>query len=65
MTELLLYFFVFFGVPLVCWLAVRAARDMDARGKAGWRYGLLLLCLPPVGLVAWLAARTRRPLPDS
>lgn len=53
-----------FGVPLVCWLAVRAARDMDARGEAGWRYGLLVLCLPPIGLVAWLAARTRRPLPD-
>jgi len=49
-----------FGVPLVCWLAVRAARDMDARGEAGWRYGLLVLCLPPVGVAAWLVARARR-----
>ncbi len=47
MTAVLLFLFVFFGVPLVCWLAVRAARDMDARGETGWRYGLLVLCLPP------------------
>ena len=52
------------GVPLVCWLAVRAARDMDARGEAGWRYGLLVLCVAPVGVVVWLAARARRPLPE-
>jgi hypothetical protein len=38
---------------------------MDARGLAGWRYGLLVLCLPPVGVVAWMAARSRRPLADS
>ena len=61
----LLFLLIFFGVPLVCWLAVRAARDMDARGHTGWRYGLLVLCLPPVGLAAWLTARTRRPLPES
>ena len=60
MTELLLVF-VLFGVPLICWLSVRIARDMDARGAAGWRYGLLALCLPPVGLGAWLVARGRRP----
>jgi hypothetical protein len=65
MTAVVLFLLVFFGVPLVCWLAVRVARDVDARGEAGWRYGLLVLCLPPVGLVAWLATRTRRPLPDS
>jgi hypothetical protein len=62
-TVLILY--AFFGVPLACWLGVRAARDMDARGLAGWRYGLLVLCLPPVGAVAWLAARSRRPPADS
>ena len=65
MTAVVLFLIVFFGVPLVCWLAVRVARDMDARGDAGWRYGLLVLCLPPIGLAAWLAARTRRPLPES
>ena len=59
-----LFLFVFFGVPVICWLAVRAARDMDHRGGAGWRYGLLVLCLPPIGLFAWLVARTRRPLPE-
>jgi hypothetical protein len=60
----LLFLYAFFGVPLACWLAVRAARDMDARGDAGWRYGLLVLILPPIGLIVWLAARSRRPLPD-
>jgi hypothetical protein len=61
MIAVVLFLLLFFGVPLVCMLAVRVARDMDARGESGWRYGLLVLCLPPVGLVAWLAARTRRP----
>jgi hypothetical protein len=65
MTAVLLFLVLFFGVPLVCTLAVRVARDMDARGEAGWRYGLLVLCLPPVGLAVWLATRTRRPLPES
>lgn len=62
MTVTLLFLYVFFGVPLASWLGVRAARDMDARGAAGWRYGLLVLCLPPIGLVVWMAARARRPL---
>jgi hypothetical protein len=65
MIAVALFLFIFFGVPLVCWLAVRAARDMDARGETGWRYGLLVLILPPIGLAAWLAARARRPLPGS
>jgi hypothetical protein len=64
MIAVLLFFVIFFGVPVVCWLAVRAARDMDARGEVGWRYGLLVLCLPPIGLVAWLAQRSRRPAPN-
>ena len=57
--------FLLFGVPLICWAAVRAARDMDARGDAGWRYGVLILVFFPVGLIVWLAARSRRPLPES
>jgi hypothetical protein len=57
-----LFLYAFFGVPLACWLAVRTARDMDARGQAGWRYGLLSLVLPPIGLVAWLVGRSRFPL---
>jgi hypothetical protein len=56
--------FFLLGVPLVCWFAVRAARDMDARGEPGWRYGLLVLLIFPVGVVAWLAGRARRPLPE-
>ena len=55
---------VVFGVPLLCWLAVRAARDMDARGQAGWVFGLLVLTLFPFGVLAWLAARAKHPLPD-
>jgi hypothetical protein len=54
-----------FGVPLACWLAVRAARDMDTRGEPGWIYGLLILTVFPIGVLAWLAARSRRPLPES
>lgn len=65
MIAVVLFLLLFFGVPLVCMLAVRVARDMDARGEAGWRYGLLVLCLPPVGLPAWLVARTRHPVTDS
>lgn len=57
--------FAVFGVPLVCWLAVRAARDMDARGEPGWIYGLLVLGAFPIGILAWLAGRSRRPTPDS
>jgi hypothetical protein len=57
--------FFLLGVPLVCWLAVTVARDMDARGEAGGRYGLLVLLVFPVGLVAWLAARSRHPQPDA
>lgn len=60
-----LFLYAFLGVPLACWLGVRAARDMDARGDVGWRYGLLVLTLPPIGLIVWAAARSRRPLPDS
>ena len=62
MIATLLFLFLLFGVPLVCWLAVRVARDMDARGEAGWRYGLLVLCVPPTGFGAWIAVRSRRPL---
>ncbi|HVW32518.1 MAG TPA: hypothetical protein VHL53_08275 [Acidimicrobiia bacterium] len=56
--------FFLLGVPLICWAAVRAARDMDARGEAGWRYGVLILVFFPAGLMVWLAARSRRPLPE-
>jgi hypothetical protein len=61
MTVELMFIFAFFGVPLVCWLAVRAARDMDARGEPGWIYGLLVLGAFPIGVLAWLAGRTKRP----
>jgi hypothetical protein len=54
-----------FGVPVVCWLAVRAARDMDTRGEPGWLFGVLILTVFPIGVLAWLAARSRRPQPGS
>jgi len=63
-TAVVLFLVVFFGVPLVCWLAVQAARDMDARGQPGWLFDVLILCAFPIGLVTWLAARSRRPQPD-
>jgi hypothetical protein len=56
--------FFLLGVPLVCWLAVTAARDMDARGQPGWRFGVLILGAFPIGLLAWLVARSRPPQPD-
>ena len=64
MTAVVVFLLLFFGVPVVCWLGVRVARDMDGRGVAGWRYGLLVLCLPPLGVIAWLAARAKHPLPE-
>jgi hypothetical protein len=63
-TAVVLFLVVFFGVPVVCWLGVRAARDMDARGQPGWLFGLLILTVFPIGVLAWLAARSRRPQPD-
>ena len=41
-------------------LITAAARDMDARGRDGRLYGLLMLILP-VGVVAWLVGRARYP----
>jgi hypothetical protein len=63
-TAVVVFLVVFFGVPVVCWLAVQAARDMDARGRPGWLFGLLILAVFPIGVLAWLAARSRRPQPD-
>lgn len=41
-------------------LITAAARDMDARGRDGRWYGLLMLLLP-IGLVVWLIGRARYP----
>ena len=59
-----IFVILIFGVPLFCWLGVQAARDMDARGQPGWMFGLLVLTVFPVGVLAWLAARAMHPLPD-
>ena len=64
MTGFLMILFALFGVPVVCWMAVRAARDMDARGEPGWIYGLLILGAFPIGVLAWLAGRAKKPLPE-
>jgi hypothetical protein len=51
-------------VAVVAWmlLITAAARDMDARGRDGRLYGLLMLVVP-VGLVVWLVGRGRHPRP--
>jgi hypothetical protein len=49
-------------VVVVAWmlLITAAARDMDARGRDGRLYGLLMVVLP-VGLIVWLVGRGRHP----
>jgi hypothetical protein len=42
-------------------LITSAARDMDARGRDGRLYGLLMLALP-IGLVVWLVKRGQYPV---
>lgn len=40
-------------------LALLAARDMDRRGQPGWIFGILVLFLPPAGVLVWVVARGR------
>jgi hypothetical protein len=49
-------------VAVIGWmlLITVAARDMDARGRDGRLYGLLMLVLP-VGIVVWLVKRAQYP----
>lgn len=40
---------------------------MDARGNAGWAYGMLTFLIPPLGLLMWRMDRSRTgvaPNPD-
>lgn len=48
-------------------LAVFVARDMSSRGRSGAAYALLVLVVPPVGVVVWLImrGRTRSDVPRS
>jgi hypothetical protein len=48
------------AVVLGMLLITVAARDMDARGRDGRVYGLLMLLLP-VGVIVWLVGRARHP----
>jgi hypothetical protein len=50
-------------VAVIGWmlLITTAARDMDARGRDGRLYGLLMLALP-LGLIVWLVKRARYPV---
>jgi hypothetical protein len=50
-------------VAVIGWmlLITGAARDMDARGRDGRLYGLLMLLLP-VGLIVWLVKRGQYPV---
>jgi hypothetical protein len=57
---------IFLGIILYvgigAWASRRVALDMDARGKAGWAYGMATLLLPPLGLALWLLDRDRPPV---
>lgn len=46
-------------VLLAAWLSRHIALDMDARGKAGWAYGIATFALPPLGIALWLLDRNR------
>jgi hypothetical protein len=50
-------------VAVIAWmlLITSAARDMDARGRDGRLYGLLMLALP-LGLIVWLVKRAQYPV---
>jgi hypothetical protein len=50
-------------VAVIGWMVLitAAARDMDARGRDGRLYGLLMLALP-LGLIVWLIKRARYPV---
>ena len=37
--------------------AVLVSRDMSGRGRTGWVYGLLVLVIPPLGLLVWAVVR--------
>lgn len=47
------------GFLALTWLSRRAALDVDREGGPGWIVGLLVLFVPPLGLVAWLLLRNR------
>lgn len=47
------------AVASVPMLAVRAAREMDGLGRDGRMYGLLVLVVPPIGLLIWALDRRR------
>ena len=38
-------------------LARRVALDMDGKGWPGWIFGTLVLVVPPIGALLWLAFR--------
>lgn len=54
-----IFFGIFVWVLGAAWLSRHVALDMDARGKAGWMYGLVTLIVPPVGAALWLIDRNR------
>lgn len=52
-------------VSIIAWVVVsafvsrRVALDMDARGRAGWLYGLLTFVVLPLGVIVWLLDRNQ------
>jgi hypothetical protein len=49
-------------LPFLLGLAWLAARDMASRGRTGDVYAVLVIFLPPLGLLAWALDRRRCPV---
>lgn len=45
-------------VVALAWASRKAALDMDERGWPGWIFGILVLVVPPLGMLLWLGLRT-------
>lgn len=47
-------------VIFLAWFSRKAAMDLDERGYPGWIFGILVLVLFPVGVLAWWLFRIPR-----
>ena len=50
---------LFFGAMLA--LVIYVTRDMNARGREGWAWGLLVVLAPFLGVLVWLIVRANSP----
>lgn len=59
-TVLLLAFGLVTGAAVaIPWTATRAAREMDALGRDGCVYGVVILLVFPLGILLWILDRRR------